>query len=106
HHRKSGTATVSKFLVEFQNGRKDYLFGCSLLYHVCRSTYRLTKKPIVLGGFLLLAGYVAGMLSRSPKTVSDELVRFRRGEQRKRLQGLIRNLLIFSRHADSSSSNL
>ena len=97
HHRKSGTATVNRYVVEFQNGRKDFLFGCSLLYHICRSTYRLGKKPVILGGCLLFFGYFSAMLSRVPKTFPEELVRFRRREQKKRLKQFVSNAVGMSR---------
>jgi glycosyltransferase involved in cell wall biosynthesis len=93
HHRPSGTAKVSKFLVEFHNGRKDYSFGCHPLWQPFRATYRLTRKPYVIGGCLLFAGYYWAVLTGRPKSVSDDLVRFRRKEQIDRLRSLFRRVL-------------
>jgi glycosyltransferase involved in cell wall biosynthesis len=93
HHRPSGTARVSKLLVEFYNGRKDYSFGCHPLWQPFRATYRLTKKPFLIGGSLLFIGYYWAMLTRRPMSVSADLVRFRRREQMIRLRGMFRRLL-------------
>ena len=88
HHRPSGTAPVSRFVVEFYNGRKDYSFGCHPLWEPFRAAYRLTKKPWVIGGCLLMAGYCWAMFTGRPKSVSDEIIRFRRKEQMNRLRRL------------------
>jgi hypothetical protein len=88
HHRPSGTATVSRFVVEFYNGRKDYSFGCHPLWEPFRAVYRLTKKPWVIGGCLLMAGYYWAMFTGRPKSVSEEIIRFRRKEQMNRLRRL------------------
>jgi biofilm PGA synthesis N-glycosyltransferase PgaC len=93
HHRPSGTAKVSKLLVEFHNGRKDYSFGCHPLWQPFRAAYRLTRKPFVIGGCLLFAGYYWAVLTGRPKSVSDDLVRFRRKEQINRLRNLFRRVL-------------
>jgi GT2 family glycosyltransferase len=93
HHRPSGTAKVSKLLVQFYNGRKDYSFGCHPLWQPFRAAYRLTKRPFVIGGCLLFAGYYWAVLTGRPKSVSDDLVRFRRKEQINRLRNLFRQVL-------------
>ena len=93
HHRPSGTAKVSKLLVEFTNGGKDFSFGCHPLWQPFRAAYRLTRKPFVIGGCLLFAGYYWAVLTGRPKSVSDDLVRFRRKEQMNRLRKLFRRVL-------------
>ena len=93
HYRPSGTAKVPKLLVQFYNGRKDYSFGCHPLWQPFRAAYRLTKRPFVIGGCLLFAGYYWAVLTGRPKSVSDDLVRFRRKEQINRLRNLFRQVL-------------
>jgi poly-beta-1,6-N-acetyl-D-glucosamine synthase len=92
HHRQQGTADAHKYMVEYHNGRKDFMFGGHPVWEVLRATYRLTKKPYVIGGCLILAGYFQALVTGTPKTVSPELARFRRKEQmgrlRKRLSGV------------------
>jgi len=93
HHRPSGTAKVSRLLVEYHNGRKDYCFGCHPLWQPFRALYRLTKRPWIIGGCLLLIGYFWAMLTRTPKCVSKDIARFRRLEQMRRLRQFFRNLM-------------
>jgi glycosyltransferase involved in cell wall biosynthesis len=90
HHRQQGTAQFHRFLVELSNGRKDYMFGSHPLWEICRATYRLTKKPLILGGCLLLTGYFAAMLKGTKKVVSPEFAAFRRKEQMARLGRIFR----------------
>jgi len=92
HHRQQGTAQFFKYTVEYSNGRKDYLFGSHPLWELCRAGYRVTKKPVVLGGGLLLAGYLGAMLRGAEKTVSREFCEFRRKEQTNRLRRIFRRL--------------
>jgi biofilm PGA synthesis N-glycosyltransferase PgaC len=89
HHRQQGTADTHKYLVEFFNGRKDYMFGGHPLWEIFRAAYRLTRKPYIIGGCLVLSGYFCAMLSRMEKTVSEDVVKFRRKEQMNRLRGFI-----------------
>ncbi|MGO8837354.1 MAG: glycosyltransferase [Limisphaerales bacterium] len=93
HHRQQGTAQFHKFTVEFSNGRKDYMFGSHPLWEISRATYRLTKKPVVLGASLLFIGYFWAMLTATGKIVSPEFVAFRRKEQMRRLIRIFRRIL-------------
>jgi biofilm PGA synthesis N-glycosyltransferase PgaC len=93
HHRQQGTAQFNKFLVEFSNGWKDYMCGSDPLYAICRATYRLTKKPLILGGCLLFIGYFWAMLQGTEQSVSPEFTAFLRKEQRTRLGRLLRRQL-------------
>ena len=86
HHRQQGTAETHKLLVEFQNGRKDFMFGGHPLWEILRAFYRLGKKPYLIGGCFILGGYLWAAVTMTPKTVQPEIVRFRRDEQMKRLR--------------------
>jgi glycosyltransferase involved in cell wall biosynthesis len=94
HHRQQGTASANKFLVEFSNGQKDYMFGSHPLWQACRAVYRLTKKPRILGSCLLFAGYLWALLRRIDRTVSKDLMQFRRREQMQRLKGILARLFL------------
>lgn len=90
HQRKQGTAKAHPLLVEFHNGRKDYLFGGHPLWQLFRAAYNLTKKPYVVGGLLMFVGYFTALVTRSPKVFPNDVVRFRRTEQMRRLRGFLR----------------
>jgi glycosyl transferase family 2 len=97
HHRKMGTAQNSELRAWFRLGVKDYALGCHPLWESCRSLYQMTKKPFVIGGLLLLAGYVSASLRRAERPVSRELIAFRRREQMQRLKKFLTGNRIFSR---------
>ncbi|MEY4385625.1 MAG: hypothetical protein RLY20_908 [Verrucomicrobiota bacterium] len=103
HHRQQGTAQFGKYTVEYSNGRKDYMFGSHPLWAFCRYLYRMTKKPYVLGGLLLFAGYFGAMIRRLPRVVTPEMLEFRREEQMQRL-GRIFYRLLFLRDSDSDQA--
>jgi poly-beta-1,6-N-acetyl-D-glucosamine synthase len=98
HHRQQGTAQFNKYTVEFSNGRKDYMFGSHPLWEICRAAYRLTRKPFIIGGCLLLAGYISAMVAGTEKTLSKSLMKFRRAEQMNRLARLFRKPLVVNSH--------
>ena len=78
----------------FNNGRKDYLVGNHPIWEAFRTLYQMTKKPQVIGGLTLVAGYVWALLRRVERPVPHELIIFQRREQMLRL----RKLLIGNRH--------
>jgi poly-beta-1,6-N-acetyl-D-glucosamine synthase len=91
HHRPTGTATNGKWMVNFNHGKTDYMFGGHPIWELFRASYRMTKKPYVIGGFLLLGGYFWSMLKGIERPVPADLMRFRRKEQMDRLSKFLRN---------------
>ena len=86
HHRQMGTAQNSVLMARFRNGRKDYVIGNHPMWELCRAAYQMTKKPMVLGGLMLVSGYVWALIRRVERPVSPELVAFYRREQMQRLR--------------------
>lgn len=86
HHRVMGTAQHSGLMTKYNIGRLDYALGGHPLWELFRGVYQMTKGPVIVGGAAILAGYFWSMLCRRPRPISDELVRFRRGEQMVRLK--------------------
>jgi len=97
HHRSMGTATRSPVGAMFDYGRKDYFLGGSPVWQCARACYRMTKQPRILGGLALLAGYSWAALRRTPRPVDSRLVKFHRGEQRRKLRKIFVSLLTFRR---------
>jgi hypothetical protein len=54
--------------------------------------YRVMKRPYVVGGVALFAGYLAAFLSRMERPVSPNLMRFHRSEQTLKLKTIISSL--------------
>lgn len=85
HHRKQGTAQRGPIQARFDEGAKDYAMGNHPVWELSRVAYQMTKKPFVLRGLALGAGFVWSALRRVQRPVSRELVAFRRREQMQRL---------------------
>jgi biofilm PGA synthesis N-glycosyltransferase PgaC len=85
HHRKIGSANHSTLKAKFRLGNLDYALGGDPLWEIFRSIYQMSKKPFVIGGCLIFAGYFWALVRRVERPVSRELIRFRRREQMSRL---------------------
>ena len=85
HHRAMGTASVGKLRANFLLGRQDYYLGGHPLWQLFRGCYQMVRTPYVLGGLLLLAGYGWAWITRVPRPVTRELIRFHQHEQMQRL---------------------
>jgi glycosyltransferase involved in cell wall biosynthesis len=95
HYRSLGTAGRSGIAAIFSYGEKDYYLGGSPVWQLCRVAYRMTKKPFVIEGLALLAGYCWAALRCVERPITPELMRFHRREQMKKLKAILSNLLRF-----------
>ncbi len=97
HYRTLGTAGKGPLRALFSYGKKDYYLGGSPIWQLFRAAYRMTKRPVLLGGLALLLGYVWAALRRVNRVVSSELMRFHRNEQMKKLRAIFSTLLRFEK---------
>jgi glycosyltransferase involved in cell wall biosynthesis len=86
HHRKMGSAERGVLETKFRVGALDYALGGHPAWELFRAVYQMTRKPYVIGGVTLFAGYVFALVRREERPVSPELVTFRRREQMQRLR--------------------
>jgi biofilm PGA synthesis N-glycosyltransferase PgaC len=85
HHRVIGTAEAGRLRARFNLGQRDYLIGNHPLWQVFRCAYQMRKRPLVLRGLALAAGYLRASLRRTERPVTRAFVAFRRREQMQRL---------------------
>jgi glycosyltransferase involved in cell wall biosynthesis len=97
HHRSMGTAERSPLSAQFSYGEKDYYLGGSQIWQLFRVTYRMKKSPLILGGLALLFGYYWAALKRTPRAVSNELMRFHRKDQMRKLRAILLSLIAFKK---------
>jgi cellulose synthase/poly-beta-1,6-N-acetylglucosamine synthase-like glycosyltransferase len=91
HHRPMGTASSGRLKAWFMLGRQDYYLGGHPLWQLFRGCLQMVRKPYLLGGLLLLAGYWWAWMAGVKRPISSELMRFHRREQMRRLQhGLLK----------------
>jgi poly-beta-1,6-N-acetyl-D-glucosamine synthase len=101
HHREMGTAEHGVWSARFKFGAKDYAIGNHPLWELFRSLYQMTKRPFLVSGVALGAGYFWAFLRHAKRPVSAELVRFHRHEQMQRLKRFV-----FGKRAPSNARNL
>lgn len=89
HHRTMGTAQSGVLMARFKNGAKDYAIGNHPVWELFRTGYQMTKKPFLIGGVMVGAGYLWSLVRRLRRPVSRELVAFQRREQILRLKALV-----------------
>jgi biofilm PGA synthesis N-glycosyltransferase PgaC len=99
HHRESGTAHTNALVAKFRSGEKGYAMGNHPIWQLLRVAHQMTRKPFIIGGLMVLSGYVWSLIRRPERPVSPELVSFQRREQIQRLRQLCTGRWIFSRKA-------
>ncbi|HSZ63749.1 MAG TPA: glycosyltransferase family 2 protein [Terriglobales bacterium] len=97
HHRPLGTADRGIVASNFAYGKKDYILGGHPLWQIIRCMYRVPKRPYVVLGSALFAGYLTAFLTRMERPVSPELMRFHRAEQMQKLKSIISSLCRFKK---------
>ena len=90
HHRKIGSGNTTSLMTWFRQGKKDYFLGNHFLWEIFRTFYQMIKKPIIIGGALLITGFTWSAITGMQKPISPELQRFIRGEQMQRLKNIVR----------------
>jgi len=95
HHRRMGTAERGAVGAMFAYGKKDYYLGGSVSWQLFRVAYRMTKRPLLVGGLALLSGFCWAALRFEVRPVSRDLMRFHRREQMMKLKGVLGSLIKF-----------
>jgi glycosyltransferase involved in cell wall biosynthesis len=93
HHRSMGTGKGNVLMARFRLGKEDYYEGSHPLWELFRAAYQMRYSPVILGGLLILSGYITAALQRMERPVSPELIAFYREEQMQRLRGKFASLL-------------
>jgi glycosyltransferase involved in cell wall biosynthesis len=94
HHRSVGSGNhPDSWRRLLFRGRKDYLLGSHPGFEIFRSAYQMKKKPYVVGGVLMLAGYFGALLGGEERTMPKELIAIRRNDQIQRLKAVLRHPL-------------
>ena len=97
HHRTTDSAEDGIFATYYSYGEKDYYLGSSPLWEICRVTFRAAKKPFLIGGLAVLCGYCRAAFTRMERPISQELLRFHRHNQLKKLKRIFHSLLHFKK---------
>jgi biofilm PGA synthesis N-glycosyltransferase PgaC len=90
HHRSIGTGNNRPLMVPFHYGKKAYYVGGHPLWELLRGIFQMQNRPRIIGGLLFQLGYIWAFITRMPRAVSPELMRFHRAEQMTRLRDCLR----------------
>jgi glycosyltransferase involved in cell wall biosynthesis len=97
HHRSLGTAERGRLRSAFSYGEKDYYLGGHPVWELFRATYRMSKRPYILNGLAVGLGYAWAWARRIDRAVSDDLMRFHRAEQLRKLRAILQSALALRR---------
>jgi len=86
HH---GTAQRSRSSARFKLGMKDYALGNDPLWELFRTFYQMTRRPFVLRGIMLGAGYLWAFASRQKRSISQDMITFIRQDHTRRLRRVL-----------------
>jgi glycosyltransferase involved in cell wall biosynthesis len=86
HLRPMGSSFRSIYRGRIRWGYGQHFMGTHPLYALAIAGYRTWERPWVVGGLLILAGYVSGYLRRKPRYGDLEFRRFLRRWQLSRLR--------------------
>jgi glycosyltransferase involved in cell wall biosynthesis len=86
HHRTMNTAEQGIIKARFKDGAKDYTVGSHPVWELFRTLYQMTKPPYIVGGLALLLGYAWSVARGVQRPISEEMARFTRQEQMRRLK--------------------
>ena len=90
HLRQMGTANNSGLKLHYKLGVENYLRGSHPVWAFFQASYHMLRKPLLVGGLLMLAGYFKPALLCRPKTLAPALVEIRRRDQMDRLKRILR----------------
>lgn len=85
HHRPTGMAG-GLLRYWYRQGFMDFSLGCHPGLEVVRCLRRLRSRPVVVGAFARLLGFLQACCAGRGRPVSDEFVAFLRNEQRLRFR--------------------
>jgi glycosyltransferase involved in cell wall biosynthesis len=86
HYRRMGTKGRNIYSVRFRQGREDYLLGYHPLFELAKCLLRIKEKPYFVGSLLWIWGYYWPWLSKIKREIPDDIVRYLRQEQLRRLK--------------------
>lgn len=86
HLRPTGSSDRSVYRGRRQRGAAMYFTGTHPLWTLASAIYHIADKPYVLGSLCIVAGYIEALLGRIPRVDDEQLVRFVRRRQLKRIR--------------------
>lgn len=93
HHRPMGSRDVGLIMGKFNQGRKDYVMGNDLIWQSFRALYWTKNRPYVVGGIMLLMGFLWSFFRGDSIRLSPEVRELYRNEKYQRLSSFYKEIL-------------
>jgi cellulose synthase/poly-beta-1,6-N-acetylglucosamine synthase-like glycosyltransferase len=90
HLRLMGSSDRTVYTGRLRWGRGQWFMGSALPYVVASGVLRMRERPYVIGGLLIIIGYLRAALERAPRLDDREFRRDLHRWQYRRLLGLLR----------------
>jgi len=75
--------------LRFQLGRREHLLGYHPFFELAKCIGRLAEKPYLFGAVLRWCGYCWAMFRRERRAVADDVMKFLRRDQVRRLKSML-----------------
>lgn len=85
HHRRIGVTQENIMSKWFHYGIKENLIGAHPIFMFAKCIHRFKEKPYIIGGLIMMCGYLCSLVRRDTRQVSREVFQYLRSEQKKRL---------------------
>jgi len=89
HYKPIGFKQKKTSRRELLAGERLNYLGYHPLFAILKCLYNIKRKPYIVGGILMLAGYLGAVISGSERNPDREMIRFYRKKQMKRLSGMV-----------------
>jgi hypothetical protein len=90
HLRLMGASDRSIYVGRLRWGRGQWFMGSCFPYVLASGVFRMREKPYVIGGILIVVGYLLAALRRAPRYADLAFRRELHRWQYARLRGLLR----------------
>lgn len=89
HHRLMGSSDKHIWRGRLRWGRGIHYMGYHPLYALASGIFRMREKPMILGGLLIIAGYLQAAFSGAPRYDNPEFITYLQKWQLGRLKALL-----------------
>lgn len=86
HYRPTGRAEDNLFKQQYMIGVRGYLLGYQPLFFILRTISQIFNKPIIVGGFLAISGFLLSSIRQIKRSVPKNFIEYIRSEQKSRIK--------------------
>lgn len=86
HYKPIGFKQKKTLKREMLAGERLNYLGYHPLFAILKCLYNMKRKPFIIGGVLMLTGYLIAIISRGEQIEDKEMIKFQKKKQLKRLR--------------------